>query len=205
MRGRRFSRVRKFVLFAATVAVAGALGAGAVAQEGEAPAPVSEEARILTLGEPGPQHERLDWRVGEWTGEVTYWPYPGAGPVKTAATSTAKWVLDGRWLELDFRSEVNGEPFQGLGLIGYDRIAGQYHSMWFDSISTGVLSLTGDCEGECLEVVFEGSRVDPQTDKSYVVRQVVRRLGDDRYMTEFYDQLDDGEMFKSLEIRWARP
>jgi hypothetical protein len=193
-----------FVMLAAAVAVAGGLGAGVVAEEGEAPAAMSEEERILQLGNPGPQHERLEWRLGAWAGEVTYWPFPGAAPVTAAATSTASWVLDGRWVRQEFRSEVNGKPFEGLGLLGYDRIAGQYVSMWLDSTSTGVLTLVGDCEGECRELVLAGTRVDPQTSKEYGVRQVVRRLDDDRFMVEFYDELDDGSMFKSLEIRWQR-
>ena len=199
MRGRRLARLLGFVMVAAAVAVAGAW-----AGEGEAVAGMSEEMRILQLGNPGPEHERMEWRLGTWAGEVTYWPFPGAPPVTTAATSKAAWVLDGRWIRQEFRSEVNGQPFEGLGLLGYDRIAGQYVSMWFDSTSTGVLTLTGDCEGECLELVLAGTRVDPQTGKEYGVRQVVRRLDAERFMVEFYDQLDDGSMFKSLEIRWRR-
>ena len=84
MRGRRFARARMFVLLAAAIAVAGALGAGVVADEADPVGFLSEEARIAALGERGPEHERLDWRVGEWAGEVTYWPYPGAAPVRNA-------------------------------------------------------------------------------------------------------------------------
>lgn len=167
------------------------------------PGPAVTEAQVLELGRPGPEHRALEPMVGSWTGQVTYWPYPEAAPVTQEATAEKSWILGGRFLRIEFRSTIGEEPFEGLALVGYDRTAERYVSTWMDSLTTGVLHLQG-ARAKDGTLVTEGERIEPTTGKSYRVRRVTAFDGEDAHVVSFFDELDDGTMFKSLEIRWTR-
>jgi hypothetical protein len=196
---------------ALVVLTAGSAGAAGPDAHGEAedhqamayPGPAVTEEQILELGRPGPEHAALAPMVGAWRGAVTYWPFPDAPPVTQEATAEKRWILGGRFLEVAFHSTMGGEPFEGRAVVGYDRTAGRYVSTWMDSLSTGILHLAGSRE-ESGAFVLEGDRIDPTTDKRYRVRHVNRVESDAAHVVQFFDELDDGTMFQSLEIRWTR-
>jgi hypothetical protein len=82
-------------------------------QEAAAPA---ESARLAAL-------------VGEWDGKVMF---PGAPPV--AGRSHVRALQGGTWIVEDFEAEMQGAPFRGHGLLGWDRSRNQYASVWVDSM-----------------------------------------------------------------------
>ena len=62
---------------------------------------------------PGPAHKALEPLAGDWNVEA-----PWTGIVK--ATTRRQWVLGGRYLQEEFTGELRQNPYQGLGLFGYD-------------------------------------------------------------------------------------
>src|SRR5262245_46761823 len=58
---------------------------------------------------PGSHHRHLDALLGRWESAVTVWPRPGADPNSSGGTSEVAWILDGRWLRLDYRAAGAGQ------------------------------------------------------------------------------------------------
>ena len=53
---------------------------------------------------------------------------------------------DGTWLVSDFRSQLDGRPFQGHGILARDPQSGRYRRVWADSTSPAFWSSEGTCD-----------------------------------------------------------
>lgn len=163
-----------------------------------------EEVRLLAMSAPGEHHDHLGVLAGSWTATVKFWPVPGAEPMVTTGSAENELILDGRFLETRFRSEVEGRSFEGRQLLGHDNSTGRYVAVWIDSMSTGVLQATGVCAGGGSVWTLEGKRFEPAEDREVEHRWVIRMQDANHHVFEMHDQLEDGRMFKSLEIRYER-
>jgi hypothetical protein len=99
------------------------LGAILALSLGVAPAAAQEG-----MPKPGPEHEMLKKFEGKWNATIAS---PG-GEIK--GTADYKVGMGGFWLQLHFKSEFAGTPFEGRGLTGYDPLKKKYVSTWADSI-----------------------------------------------------------------------
>jgi len=82
----------------------------------EAPGVSADAARVARL-------------VGEWDAKVMF---PGGPPV--AGRSHVRALQGGSWIVEDFEAEMQGAPFRGHGLLGWDRSRNQYASVWIDNM-----------------------------------------------------------------------
>ena len=48
--------------------------------------------------------------------DITMWMAPGTEPMKNAADSEAKWIMDGRYLEWTHTGDFEGMPFRGRAI-----------------------------------------------------------------------------------------
>lgn len=182
----------------AGAAVLAALAAGtALAQE---PSQSEMEAWVAAAS-PGEHHAVLEPLIGQWQHTVTFWMAPGAPPVEVSATSEAKWILDGRYVEQSWQGSFMGMPFRGLGITGYDNVRGEYVSIWMDNMSTGPMTGRGTFDPETRTLTIEGTAADPLTgepDKPF--RSVTRFEDDGSIVDQSYTPAPGGEMFQSMEI-----
>lgn len=95
-------------------------------------------AEAMKLAAPGPEHEALAKKTGEWTTEVSiYSPMmPDMEPMKTTGTATARTILGGRFLEVVSRGAFMGQPFESVGIMGFDRRHGEYTTIGLDTLGT---------------------------------------------------------------------
>ena len=116
----------------------------------------SSLAQDFQIPKPGPEHEMLAKRAGDW--EVS-----GAGEGK----STSKMMLGGLWLETTFKGNFAGMDFEGRGLDTYDPAKKKYISIWVDSMGTSPMILEGtyDKEKKTLTMEGEGPMPDGSTGK----------------------------------------
>jgi len=88
-------------------------------------------ASLAQQGAPGVSAEaaRVARLAGEWDAQVMF---PGAPPV--AGRSRVRALEGGAWVVEDFEAEMQGGPFRGHGLFGWDRTRSQYASVWVDNM-----------------------------------------------------------------------
>ncbi|MBI4614120.1 MAG: DUF1579 family protein [Planctomycetes bacterium] len=114
-------------------------------------------AQCESCPQAGPEHEKLYYFIGEWTGEETWaaceqMPEGGKG----ASTYEVKRTLGGMFVEMEYSTQIDKTFFQGKAILGYDAQAKCYRMWWFDCSGTPCLEpASGKWDGNTL--VFEGS------------------------------------------------
>lgn len=150
---------------------------------------------------PNEHHAALEPLAGTWTHELTMWQAPGAEPMRMTASSEAKWIMGGRYLQADYTGSFMGMPFQGRDMIGYDNTKGEYFSVWVDNMSTGPMESWGSWDPATKTLTLEGTMTDPMSGEELDSKSTVTILEDGSQRYEAWTEGPDGEMFKSMEIR----
>jgi len=156
-------------------------------------------------GELGPAHQFLkDAFVGDWTVACTMWMDPSAPPMESTATSTVKTILDGRFIKETFTGNFMGQPFEGMGLTGFDNTTNQFVSTWMDSMTTGISMSKGGISADGTTLAFIGEMNEPSTGeigKSYLVKLKVK--DQNTHTMEMYEIIY-GEPFKTMQMDYTR-
>lgn len=162
-------------------------------------------AEMMKLCEPGDHHKHLEPFVGKWDFTMKWWSAPGSEAESGVGKSEFKWILNGRQLQQDVTSPMPEGEFRGMGIMGYDNLRQQYHSMWYDNMCTGCWVLTGTCDKDGKVFTFKGEVSDPMTgQKNSRIRAVNRVESKDRIIFESYEVGPDGKEHKQLEITYTR-
>lgn len=162
-----------------------------------------EEMKKYT--EPNEHHKALEPLVGRWKTTVKIWMTEGAEPEISEGTSDNQWIMGGRFLQQNFRGEAMGKPFEGMGIIGYDTIAGEYTSLWLDNMSTGIMRGTAQFDSSSKTFTEKGTMSCPMTmEKDREMRAEWKIIDNNRSTYETFLKDKDGKEFKSMEITYDR-
>lgn len=156
---------------------------------------------------PGKMHERLAKGIGEWTGKNTMWMYPGADPMKSECTSSAKSIMDGRFVQVDMSGEMPGGlgPFRGLGIYGYDNVSKKFNCTMIDNQGTGMMTGTGDLSADGKTITWNCTFNCPLNGKPAAVRQIETLNGPDSMSLEMFGpDPKSGKEFKMMTIEFTR-
>lgn len=153
-------------------------------------------------GTPGKHHEKLARYEGKWKQTIKHWMEPGAEPMVDQGAYESKMILGGRYLEDRATAQMMGMDFEGRGVTGYDNVAGEYFSLWYDNMSTAPMVIRGDYQGDKLVMTGEVSDPMSPTGKSRV-KSVMWMEGDDTSKYEMY-MTQGGEEVKVMEITSRR-
>lgn len=205
------TRVRLLTAACALAAVGLFVGAQVRSQEKAPPQPPTETAgedmmaKWQALNAKGPEHERFKEMVGTWDTLTRMWMAPGAKPMETKGTATFRLILDGRYVEQRYKCLMGDQPFEGLGIEGFDRLKKKYVSIWMDSTSTGIFMSEGTVDPSGKVYTYYGKVDDPLTgQKDKVVKCVIRQIDNDRVLFEMFDRLPGGTEFRTMEITYTR-
>ena len=158
------------------------------------------QKKMEAAGTPGPAHKALQAFVGDWKAEVKCWCEPGGAPKVSQGTSQAKWILNGHFVEEEFKGEMMGKPFIGRSLMGYDNTKQTFNSVWVSDTQTGMCTSEGKGENGNKVITLEGKSSCPATGrKDLPVKSVFRVISPDKYV---YEMFKDGA--KSMEITYTR-
>lgn len=191
-------------VLAALLLAAAAAGpaVGADADEGD---PDAMMQAWIEASKPGEHHERLAAMAGQWNVRIRYWAAPGAEPEETRGMAKNELILGGRFLQQEYKGSFMGEPFLGLGLEGYDPGRGVYTSDWRDSMSLFVMRQEGTCDDEdCTSLTYEGTWVDPVSGETHTTKSRVQHKSTQTTVIEMWDQVGDGESWKTMEMIYTR-
>jgi len=172
-----------------------------------APAMSAEQKAMMEAyqkaGTPGAQHAAMAKQEGSYELTITSWDAPGAPPVIDKGTATRKMALDGRVMVEMLDATNHGQPFKGHGMQGYDTVSGKYWGTWNDSMSTGVMVSSGECDdnGAC---TFHGSWNDPITKKPTNARFTTRWTNANTEEFEMFGPGPDGKEMKMMAISYKK-
>ena len=174
--------MRKTTFLGVAAATALCAGVVAVAQDTQEAAAPSPEA--LARMAPGPMHAKLGALVGSWqmTGK---WRMTPDGPWQEFAGSIEReWILGERFVQETVTGEFMDQPFEGIGIFGYDNIREEFTMVWVENMSTGTAFSTGRMEGT--SITFEGENSDAMTgEKNRWSKSVVDLSGEQHTYTGY--------------------
>jgi hypothetical protein len=119
---------------------------------------------------------------------------------------TRKMIMGGRFLQERYEGKAMGQPFSGMGLMGYDKLKKKYTSVWIDTMSTSIMESRGTYDAEHKTFTNEGEDVDPYTGKKMKSRDTLKIVSAKEQLLEMYRSPAEGEgkEMKVLEIRYVR-
>jgi hypothetical protein len=178
----------------------GAVG-GVMAQPDMAEMMAAWQAAIT----PGEQHRYLEQFAGEWrTTTRIYMEGPGSEPTVSQGTATFRMIMDGRYLQQDYRGEMMGQPMHGMGLMGYDNTRKLFIGTWLDNMGTSMSHFKGGLDQTGRILTMYGDMDEPMSGEiGKPVRYRLRIEGPNRKIFEIQEVIY-GEPFTAVEITYER-
>lgn len=159
-------------------------------------------AACQAMAAKGPQHESLARFAGTWRAEVKMWMDPGQSPHVSYGTMTNTLVLDGRFLQQDYRDDAG--RFEGHGFWGYNTIDQRYEGFWIDQMATFFQLEQGQHDPASDVYTLNGAMTDPASRRTIKKRSVITYQGKNEHMIEMFFEGQAGRENKSMEIRYTR-
>ena len=170
-----------------------------VARAGDPEKPPTPEALLKALaeaGKPGPEHQKLEPLVGNWSFTMKFWTDPSQPPAELKGTIERKWIMDGRFIQETARGACakTGKAFEGLGLLGYDAAQKKFTIVKACSLCGTISSglATSDTLGTRSECVKE--ECCPLTGQKIKGRDELVIENNDRIVLNVYKTLNDREV-----------
>lgn len=152
---------------------------------------------------PNENHQVLGTLVGNWNYTIKWWMSPDAKPEESKGASEIEWIMGGRFIEHTVEGTSMGQPFEGMGIIGYDNEKKQYQSIWIDNMGTGIMTGSGNYDPNTKTLTDQGTFSCPaEGQKSY--RGVTKIIDKDNFTYEWYMTGPDGKEFRAMEIVYTR-
>lgn len=129
-------------------------------------------------GQPGDHHEALKVFVGTWDADLKTM-MAGWEEMNTTGSATYEMMFGDRFITMDFKSSVMGEPMRGMNLTGYHKAKQRYESIWIDDTNTALNYMVGQKTEDGW--VYEGEETDPIAGMTLPVRDVIVMHGNDKF------------------------
>ena len=181
---------------------------GARADEAKKGAPSEADKAMMEAwmkyATPGDMHRRMAGMEGSWTAHVKEWMTPGAPAQESEGSAEFKMMLGGRYMQQSFHGSMMGQPFDGMGITGYDNAKKATQTVWMDSAGTGMMVMNGAWSADGKTLTETGSMDDFMTGKPMQMKGQMSMSDPDHFRYEMWMSAPDGKMFKSLEIDYTR-
>ena len=151
---------------------------------------------------PGLEHKQMESLVGKWDVEVTY--ILEGKERKGKAESEAHWILDGRFLQQEYKSNFMGKSFNVIQLLGYDNQKKKTIEIKMDNLSTAVMHNEGSISKDGKIITNEGEYPDRATNKMTKLRTVTTIVDQDHYTLEWFKPGADGKEEKVVSMMHTR-
>ena len=152
---------------------------------------------------PNDNHNVLNPLVGTWSHVVKWWMTPDSQPETSKGTTETKWMMGGRFLRHAVKGTAMGQPFEGMGLTGFDNGRQIYQTLWMDNMGTGMMLGEGTYDPGKKTLTDKGRFTDPMIgQRSY--RGVITFVDDVHYRYEMYVADKHGKEFRMMEIVYTR-
>jgi hypothetical protein len=97
-----------------------------------------------------------------------------------------------------------GQIYEGMGFLGFDRLAGIYEHIWVHDDSTRMYYSRGRYEASSRTIILKGAWTDPY-DGTYVLAHIELKIGGpDQHTIVRYISDEDTGKFKDLKIVFTR-
>ena len=161
--------------------------------------------KMKALMAPGAAHQTLEALAGKWNYSSKFWMSPEGKPEETAGVAEHTMIYGGRFLKQEVKGTWMGQPFEGMGITGFDNIRGQYQTLWIDSMATGMMWVSGQYDAATRTLSQSGANSCPLTGEKNRQGHSEWKVTDNDHNTyTAYLAGADGNEFKAMEIQYER-
>ena len=178
----------------------------AFAEEAAAPAApavsAEEQAKMAEVQKrmtPGAEQKVLEAMAGKWTYKGTFW-MPDGKSQESTGTSTSEMIYGGRFLKETVIGTWMGQPFEGVGITGYDNVKGEYTSIWYDNMATSIMTSAGSFDAATKTLKLGGTASCPMTGIKDMPMRSETVITDNSTHTMTSYMTMDGKESKGMEI-----
>jgi hypothetical protein len=150
---------------------------------------------------PGEGQKRLEPMIGTFDVRIRVWVDPSKPPVESQATTVNVWVLGHRYIQSMLSGHMFGEPFNGIGYIGYDNVGKTYQVAWMDDGSTAMTLYQGSFEGAGRTAKLKATVPNAATGKPTPLEMRMTLAGNGDHVTELWGRGPGGRMFRMMELQ----
>lgn len=152
---------------------------------------------------PGQEHTVYNVVQGDW--DVSLKIPIGNGKYIDGKTSCkAEWVMDGRFMRLEYNSSFQGKPLTVVRYLGYDRYKNKYTEAHFESTHTDFMMSEGTISADRKIITCWGNHVDVATNQVVRVRTVTTFVDPDTFVLEMIYTDTDGKDLKTVTLTHNR-
>lgn len=155
-------------------------------------------------GAPGSHHEHMKKFVGRWQAKTRIYPGPDAEPIEMSGSMSNSMIMGGRFLQSDFKGEMMGRKFTGMGYEGFDNARQEHVATWVDNENTEIFYFRGTCNDDRTVITAFSERLDAKTGNVKKIKSVTTLRSTSMYTFENWEEGDDGEYRKTMEIIYTR-
>jgi len=178
------------------------LFAGQALSDGES-APTDNDLReaVEQAASPDKNHRNFKSVRGMYEQTIKWWRAPGSEPDESTSLADAEWILEQRFMQLQFKGKWLEKSFEAVLILGYDKAAEQYTAVWMDTLGTRTLFSRGTLDESGQAITVQGEYLDPGSGATIKTRAVMQ-LPDKKGETtvQVYRTTPDGTEYKFLDI-----
>lgn len=156
------------------------------------------------LTAPDENHKRFEALVGSWKQVVRIPSGEGGKFDESAGTATYRWILGGRFLVEEVKCQLQGEPFEWMGIYGFDKTQKKYTAVWVDNLGTGTDLGEAAIDPSGKTFAFSGEQTDPMSGRKSKFRWVITLEAADRVKVEMFEPGQAEKEEKVMEILQTR-
>lgn len=161
----------------------------------------------MAYATPAEPHKKLAELAGNWNYTSKMWESAKAKPEESKGTSSMEMVLGGRYLQQKFTGQAMGQPFEGLGFIGYNNLENKYENLWLDNMGTGMMfGKDGTYNEKSKTYVDKGEHSCPMSADKKRDYRTEWKIMDKNTMkfTMWGPGIEDTKEFRQMEITYKR-
>lgn len=148
-------------------------------------------------------HSQLAKLVGEWSGSTKTWFEPDVVADESPMTGKMTSILGGRFIMHEYTGAMQGKPFDGVAIFGFDIATNKFQMAWVDSfhMSTGIMFSEGEA-GDKFSV-FGTYFTGPETPR-WGWRTELELIDDDNIVIRAFNVEPDSDDQIATETRYTR-
>lgn len=170
-----------------------------------APDPEAMMKAWVDFSTPGPEHQWMASHNGTWVCDsLAQWMDPSQPPSYSKATDVLSSKMKGLYQLSEFSSVMGGEPFSGMGTLGFDRLKKKFVLSWIDNVGSGIVRMEGTYDEATKTLNMKGKQSDPGLQAEADIRQEMQFPDENTYIMTMYGQTQEGKEAKFLQGTFRR-
>ena len=149
-------------------------------------------------------HHKLLTLTGNWQGTTKTWFEPNVLADESEMKGTIKAILGGRFLLHEYQGSLNGKPFDGVAIYGFDIANNNAQCAWVDSfhMGTGMMLSNGTPTENGFSVLGQYSV--PEYPNPWNWRTTAELTDPDTLIITAYNISPEGQEDKATETIYKR-